>query len=76
MIRAEFTVNGAHRDATFEPGTSLLEVIRDDLGLTGAKEGCGKGECGACTVIMDNKAIPHHQKAVCVGVIEKNLDCL
>ena len=58
MIRAEFTVNGAHRDATFEPGTSLLEVIRDVLGLTGAKEGCGKGECGACTVIVDNKAVP------------------
>lgn len=57
-IRIDFTVNGAHRDAYFEPGTSLLDVIRDDLGLTGAKEGCAKGECGACTVIMDNKAVP------------------
>ena len=57
-IRVEFTVNGSPREAFVAPGATLLEVIRDDLGLTGAKEGCGKGECGACTVIMDGKAVP------------------
>ncbi|MFH1178905.1 MAG: (2Fe-2S)-binding protein, partial [Candidatus Bathyarchaeota archaeon] len=53
-----FTVNGSRREAMVEPKTTLLEVIREDLGLTGAKEGCGKGECGACTVIIDGDAAP------------------
>ena len=53
-----FTVNGSKREVLIEPNTTLLEVIREDLGLTGAKEGCGKGECGACTVIVDGDAVP------------------
>ena len=53
-----FTVNGTIREVLVEPKTTLLEVIREDLGLTGAKEGCGKGECGACTVILDGDAVP------------------
>jgi len=57
-VRVEFTVNGSPREAFVTPGATLLEVIRDDLGLTGAKEGCGKGECGACTFILDSKAVP------------------
>ena len=56
--RINFTVNGANREAFVEPKTTLLELIREDLGLTGAKEGCGKGECGACTVILDGDAVP------------------
>ena len=56
--RVSFTVNGANREAFVEPKTTLLELIREDLGLTGAKEGCGKGECGACTVILDGDAVP------------------
>ncbi len=40
-----------------EPKRTLLEVIRDDLELTGTKEGCGTGDCGTCTVIMDGKAV-------------------
>jgi len=57
-VRVEFSVNGSPREAYVSPGETLLNVIRDDLGLTGSKEGCGKGECGACTVIMNGRAVP------------------
>lgn len=57
-VAVSFKVNGRDRTAQVEPRTTLLDVIREDLGLTGAKEGCGKGECGACTVIMDGDAVP------------------
>lgn len=57
-VRISFKINGRDRTAYVEPGTTLLDVIREGLGLTGAKEGCGKGECGACTVIMDGDAVP------------------
>lgn len=46
-------VNGKEYELQVEPSATLLDVIREDLGLTGAKEGCGIGECGACTVIVD-----------------------
>jgi carbon-monoxide dehydrogenase small subunit len=52
-----FTVNGELRELALEPQTTLLEALRDQLGLTGAKEGCGAGECGSCTVLMDDKPI-------------------
>ena len=48
-VTVNFKVNGRDRTAQVEPKTTLLYVIREDLGLIGAKEGCGKGECGACT---------------------------
>jgi len=57
-VRVEFTVNGDPREILVNPGETLLDVLRDDLGLTGTKKGCGKGECGACTVILDGKAVP------------------
>ena len=57
-VHVKFTVNGDGREVYVKPGETLLDVIRDDLGLTGTKEGCGKGECGACTVILDGKAVP------------------
>ena len=57
-VRVNFKINGRDRTALVEPKTTLLDVIREDLGLIGAKEGCGKGECGACTVIMDGDAVP------------------
>jgi aerobic carbon-monoxide dehydrogenase small subunit len=57
MIDIHLKVNGEDYDLTIRPWATLLEVIREDLGLTGAKEGCGEGECGACTVIMDGKAV-------------------
>lgn len=51
----ELLVNGQHRDVDAEPETHLLEVLRNDLGLTGAKYGCGEGQCGACTVLVDGQ---------------------
>ncbi len=51
------TVNGETHRLSVEPHRRLLDVLRNDLGLTGAKEGCGEGDCGACTVIMDGKAV-------------------
>ena len=47
-------VNGNEHHLFVEPRRTLLEVIRDDIGLTGTKDGCGAGECGACTVLLDN----------------------
>jgi len=47
------TVNGKERSATVWPMKRLLDLLREDLALTGTKEGCGEGECGACTVLVD-----------------------
>lgn len=57
-INVQFSVNGEPREVMVVASTLLLDVIREDLGLTGAKNGCGNGECGACTIIMDGKAVP------------------
>ena len=51
------TVNGKRRTVTAHPMKRLLDVIREDCGLTGTKEGCGEGECGACTVLIDGVAV-------------------
>jgi len=51
------TINGEPREFLCEPRQSLLECLRDILGLTGAKEGCNDGNCGACTVIMDDRIV-------------------
>lgn len=55
--RLQFTLNGRPTEALIDPSARLLDVLREDFGLTGTKEGCGKGECGACTVFMDGKAV-------------------
>ena len=57
MKEIRITVNGKPYELSVRPWATLLEVIREDLGLTGTKEGCGVGECGACTVIMNGKAV-------------------
>jgi carbon-monoxide dehydrogenase small subunit len=57
MKEIRITVNGKLYELSVRPSATLLEVIREDLGLTGTKEGCGVGECGACTVIMDGKTV-------------------
>ena len=51
------TINGEHTDFLCEPRQSLLEILRDVIGLTGTKEGCNDGNCGACTVIMDGRIV-------------------
>jgi carbon-monoxide dehydrogenase small subunit len=53
----ELRINDESYDLAVEPQRTLLEVLREDLGLTGAKEACGTGECGACTVLIDGKPI-------------------
>jgi isoquinoline 1-oxidoreductase len=51
------TVNGVAREVPAEPARSLLEVLREELGVTGPKLGCGEGECGACTVLLGRRAV-------------------
>ncbi|MDF2440449.1 MAG: nicotinate dehydrogenase subunit [Abditibacteriota bacterium] len=53
----ELRVNGSKRPIKADAERSLLEVLREDLGLTGSKYGCGEGQCGACTVLMDGRAV-------------------
>jgi isoquinoline 1-oxidoreductase alpha subunit len=53
----ELTINGSTRQVDSEPDTPLLWVIRDELGMTGTKYGCGVAQCGACTVLVDGVAI-------------------
>jgi aerobic-type carbon monoxide dehydrogenase small subunit (CoxS/CutS family) len=53
----ELHVNGAKRSVKAEAERSLLSVLRDDLDLTGSKYGCGEGRCGACTVLIEGKAV-------------------
>ena len=52
-----FTLNGKEKSLEIEPGISALEFLRDVLDLKGTKEGCGIGECGACTIVVDGKAV-------------------
>lgn len=56
-VTVSMTVNGRPVCLEVEPSARLVDVIREDLGLTGTKEGCAVGECGACTVIVDGKAV-------------------
>lgn len=57
MAIIRFTVNGAASSVDTEPERSLLEVLREDLGLTGTKYGCGEGQCGACTVLLEGQPV-------------------
>ncbi len=56
-VRVRTTINGEPADFLCEPRQSLLECLRDILGLTGTKEGCNDGNCGACTVILDGRIV-------------------
>ncbi|MEZ4504120.1 MAG: (2Fe-2S)-binding protein [Dehalococcoidia bacterium] len=59
MTKQVFTlrVNGRDHDVFSEPNRTLLDVVRDELHLTGAKEGCGTGDCGACTMLIDGRNV-------------------
>jgi aerobic carbon-monoxide dehydrogenase small subunit len=50
-------VNGTRYDLQLKPWATLLDVLREEIGLTGTKEGCGVGECGACTVLLEGKPV-------------------
>jgi len=52
-----FTLNGVQQRASVSPDMSALQLLRDMLGLTGTKYGCGEGECGACTILVDGRAV-------------------
>jgi carbon-monoxide dehydrogenase small subunit len=61
-----FTVNGEERTVAAKPARYLLDILRDELHLTGAKRGCDNGTCGACVVVMDGRAVKS-----CIVPIEK-----
>jgi len=56
-VRVSFILNGERKDVEVSPEMTLLELLREVLGLTGTKEGCGEGECGACTVLLDGRPV-------------------
>ena len=56
-IHVTATVNGDPAEFLTDPGTTLLDALRDELGLTGSKEGCGSGDCGACSVMLDGRLV-------------------
>ena len=56
-LKIALRINGAERQLTLDPRTTLLDALREHLHLTGSKKGCGLGQCGACTVLMDGKRV-------------------
>ena len=67
-MRIQFVLNGRPMDMDVVPERRLLDFLREDLMLTGTKEGCGQGECGACTVILDGEAV--HSCLVMAGQLD------
>jgi len=65
MMNLQFSTNGITREIDVPPMKRLLDVLREDLRLTGTKEGCGEGECGACSVIVDGEVINSCLVPVC-----------
>ena len=67
-MKIQLRINGEAYSIGTSPSRRLVDVLREDIGLTGTKEGCGVGECGACTVIIDRKAI--NSCLVLVGAVQ------
>jgi len=65
-----FTLNGAPVEIAAPPMARLLDVLREECGLTGTKEGCGEGECGACTVLLDGEPV-----CACLVPVAQVIDC-
>jgi carbon-monoxide dehydrogenase small subunit len=65
MTTFRFAVNGAATEIDAPGMRRLLDVLREDLGLTGTKEGCGEGECGACTVLLDGEVVDSCLVPIC-----------
>src|ERR1700727_3466641 len=57
MVSVSLTVNGSLQTLSLDPRTTLLDVLRDHLDLTGTKKGCDQGQCGACTVLLDGRRV-------------------
>lgn len=57
MLTIQLKVNGDLHRVEIEPAETLLHVLRERMGLTGTKEGCGEGDCGACTILVDGKSV-------------------
>jgi carbon-monoxide dehydrogenase small subunit len=64
-MKLNFQINGVEREIDAPPMKRLLDVLREDMRLTGTKEGCGEGECGACSVIVDGEVINSCLAPVC-----------
>ena len=64
-MQIEFELNGGHAIVTVPPAMSLQQVLRDVLGLTGTKDGCREGECGACTVLLDKEPVDSCLVPIC-----------
>ncbi len=64
-MKVSFTVNGEPRSVDAPPMKRLLDVLREDLRLTGTKEGCGEGECGACSVLVDGEVVDSCLVPIC-----------
>ena len=57
MVNISLEVNGKLFEVSVDENLRLIDLLRDELGLTGTKEGCGEGECGACTILLDGKPV-------------------
>jgi aerobic carbon-monoxide dehydrogenase small subunit len=68
VMKISFTINDMEKEIEVSPEMRLIDALRDVLGLTGTKEGCGEGECGACTVLIEGK--PVNSCLVLVGQVQ------